>query len=257
MQIADKLWWAYKRYIHQVEHAQKGKGIEEHFARQNLHFDPSKRLVEECAVTFSAGGDLMSKPFLTRESAQHVWDEISNFYFDADIVYANLESLITHANSKYTLPQRKTTPSMNNSPEMLEVFYRGGKGITFFGTANDHCMDMGTEGLVGTLDLLDAHNCVHTGTARTESERDDLLIIEKNGVRIAFLAYTFSLHLMGKTRRLTNHIWRTTSVSIHQMWIFRLSKSRSKGEAEPKSRCCGVWSMSSIQPKRSCEPREA
>jgi poly-gamma-glutamate synthesis protein (capsule biosynthesis protein) len=194
MRIADKLWWAYKRYIHQVEHAQKGKGIEELFARQNLHFGPPKGFVEECAVTFSAGGDLMSKPFLTRESTQHVWDEISNFYFDADIVYANLESPITFSDITYTLPQRKTTPSMNNSPEMLEVFHRGGKGITFFGTANNHCMDMGAEGLVGTLDLLDAHNYAHTGTARTEFERDDLLIIEKHGVRIAFLAYTFSLN---------------------------------------------------------------
>jgi poly-gamma-glutamate synthesis protein (capsule biosynthesis protein) len=233
MRTADKLWWAYKRYIHQVEHAQKGKGIEELFARQNLHFDLPKGFTEECGITFSAGGDLMAKPFLTQETTKHVWDDVADFYFDADIVYANLESPITHSKSTYTLPQRKVTSSMNNLPEMLEVFHRGGKGITLFGTANNHCMDMGAEDLTDTLDLLDAHCCAHTGTASTESERDNLLIIERNGVRVAFLAYTFSLNgknLPSNKPYMTNYIRLNTpnvDLSLIQKQIEEAKLSRN------------------------------
>lgn len=197
MRLSDKVWWAYKRYIRQVERAQRGNGIEEHFASQNLCFCAPDGFEETSSAVLSAGGDLMPKPFLTPEATRHAWDEAAGFYFDADIVYANLESPITFANASYTEPQGNATPRMSNSPEMLKTFYRDGKGITLLGTANNHCMDMGEEGLLGTLDALDALGCAHTGTARTQQERDDVLVLEKNGVRIAFLAYTFSLN--GKT----------------------------------------------------------
>src|SRR5206468_5276620 len=39
---------------------------------------------------------------------------------------------------------------------------------------------------------LDARGCGHVGTSRSEEERDNIPIIIKNGVRIAFLAYTWS-----------------------------------------------------------------
>lgn len=194
MTLEDKLWWGYKCYIRQVERAQKGKGIEEHFEKQNLAFDLPEGFMEEGSVTFSAGGDLLSSPFITPENTKHVWDDIADYYFDADIVYANLESPVTRSAIAHSQASLKATPAMNNSVEMLEVFHRSGKGVNLFSTANNHSMDMGEDGLIATLDILDEMGCAHVGTARTQAERDDVLVIEKNGIRIAFLSYTFSLN---------------------------------------------------------------
>ena len=55
-------------------------------------------------------------------------------------------------------------------------------------------MDRGEGGLLETLDFLDQGGAYHTGTFRSRAERDDILLIEKNGIRFAFLSYTFSLN---------------------------------------------------------------
>ena len=192
MRLTDKLWWGYKRYVRQVECAERGSGIEAHFEGQRLRPQIPDGFRADADMTLTAGGDLMAKPFLTPQTIRRAWDDVAGFYFDADVVLANLESPVTGWDPSYAAPSARSTPAMNNSPAMLEAFYRGGKGITLFTTANNHCLDQGPEGLISTLDALDALGCAHTGTARSERERDDVLIIEKNGVRTAFLAYTFS-----------------------------------------------------------------
>ncbi|MBK0420541.1 CapA family protein [Leucobacter sp. CSA2] len=61
-------------------------------------------------------------------------------------------------------------------------------------TASNHSIDQGTEGLIRTLDELEAQGIRHTGTYRAEGERDVPLIVEANGVKIAIITSTFSLN---------------------------------------------------------------
>jgi len=61
-------------------------------------------------------------------------------------------------------------------------------------TASNHSVDQGTEGLNWTLDYLDELGIPHTGTYRTEGEKDEPLIVEANGVKIAIITATFSLN---------------------------------------------------------------
>lgn len=61
-------------------------------------------------------------------------------------------------------------------------------------TASNHSVDMGTEGLVRTLDTLDAAGLQHTGTYRAEGERDVPLIVEANGAKIAIITSTYGLN---------------------------------------------------------------
>lgn len=87
-----------------------------------------------------------------------------------------------------------TAPELNTTPEMLERFTRGGKGINLFATANNHSVDQGESGLVATLDFLDSKGYTKVGTSRTPEEQMDIPVIEKNGIRIAFLSYTYCLN---------------------------------------------------------------
>ena len=53
---------------------------------------------------------------------------------------------------------------------------------------------MGEEGVFKTIAFLENKKIAFTGTARSANERDNCPIIEKNGIKIAFVAYTFSMN---------------------------------------------------------------
>lgn len=188
-------WWKYKYYIRQIENAEKGKNIERFFKEQDLSFQTSN-FIKESRFVLTAGGDLLSGSEITPQTTEHLWDDIKDFYFDADTVYANLETPFAISQKVGNAPKSgiKGAPSLNGMAEMFERFVNDGNGITFFSTANNHALDAGVDGLIETLNFLDERGYPHVGTARTQEERDTIPIIEKNGVRVAFLAYTFSLN---------------------------------------------------------------
>lgn len=188
-------WWKYKYYLRQIEKAEKGKGIEHFFRQQNLAFRP-ENFQKESEFTLTAGGDLLPGSEITPRTTEHLWDDIREFYFNADTVYANLETPFAISQQVGNAPKSGITdaPTLNGTPEMFRRFVNGGKGITFFSTANNHCLDAGESGLIETLNFLDVQGYPHVGTARTKEERDEIPIIEKNGIKIAFVAYTFSLN---------------------------------------------------------------
>lgn len=63
-------------------------------------------------------------------------------------------------------------------------------GFDRCGTASNHAVDRGVEGLEHTLDAMDAAGLGHAGTARTPEERGPSLFVV-NGVLVAHIAYTF------------------------------------------------------------------
>ena len=66
-------------------------------------------------------------------------------------------------------------------------------GFDIFLTANNHCMDTRTRGLIRTLDVLDSLGIKHLGTYRSQTERDSVYpyIIKHGTIRIALLNYTY------------------------------------------------------------------
>ena len=61
-------------------------------------------------------------------------------------------------------------------------------------TANNHSLDMGWDGIVSTLDRLDAAGLAHVGTYRSAEERATPLVVDIQGIKVAFLNYTASLN---------------------------------------------------------------
>ena len=59
-------------------------------------------------------------------------------------------------------------------------------------TANNHTFDRGIEGINSTLDFFDSTNIVTIGTYRSQQDRETPRIVEKNGIKFGFLAYTLS-----------------------------------------------------------------
>lgn len=52
-------------------------------------------------------------------------------------------------------------------------------------------MDTGYKGLVSTLNYLDDAGISHTGTSRSSEEQNTVLIKDVNGIKIAFLSFTY------------------------------------------------------------------
>lgn len=65
-------------------------------------------------------------------------------------------------------------------------------GFNVLTLANNHMNDRGIEGMVNTRKLFDEMNMFTTGMYLSQEERDNVNVIEKNNVKFAFLAYTYS-----------------------------------------------------------------
>ena len=104
---------------------------------------------------------------------------------DSTIVVANLESVFAGSECKYTA----SLYSFNTPTEALDVLKEC--NISVVTTANNHCLDRGIKGIQKTIQALDQRRILHTGTYIDPNETDRSLIREINGVRYAFMSYTY------------------------------------------------------------------
>lgn len=109
---------------------------------------------------------------------------IASYIQDADIAIGNLETTFAGSSRGYS-----GYPTFN-TPEALGQNLKD-LGIDVLSTANNHCMDKSYSGLESTLDFLDDFGIAHAGTARSKEEQNTVLVKDVNGIKIAFLAFTY------------------------------------------------------------------
>ena len=144
-------------------------------------------------LTLLFAGDIMGHD----AQIESAFDSVANsYYYDgvfhhvkpiiekADIAIANLE--VTLAGPPY-----KGYPQFSSPDELALASKNAGFDVLL--TANNHCLDRGKKGLERTLDVLDTLGIAFTGTFRNATERQDKypLFLEKNGMRLAILNYTY------------------------------------------------------------------
>ena len=90
-------------------------------------------------------------------------------------------------------------PPFTRRGMVFRVNPRGVETLLFAGfdvvtLANNHAYDGGPRCLSFTLDHLRAHGILRAGAGKTYEEAHTEEILERNGVRFAFLGYTFAVH---------------------------------------------------------------
>lgn len=112
---------------------------------------------------------------------QYVKEEVSR----ADVAIANLE--VTLAGRPY-----RGYPQFSAPDEYAQAVKEAGFDVLL--TANNHCLDRRQKGLERTIRVLDSLQIPSVGTYTDKSDRESRypLIIERNGFRIALLAYTYA-----------------------------------------------------------------
>ncbi|WP_223940396.1 CapA family protein [Arthrobacter sp. StoSoilB22] len=80
-------------------------------------------------------------------------------------------------------------PSFNVPPQIITASKDVGyKACT---TASNHTIDRGTEGLLRTLDALDAAGLKHTGSYRTEAASKEILMLQTDAAKVAVIIGTY------------------------------------------------------------------
>lgn len=127
---------------------------------------------------------------------QYVQEEVSR----ADVAIANLE--VTLAGKPY-----RGYPQFSAPDEYAKAIKDAGFDVLL--TANNHCLDRRKRGLERTIHVLDSLQIPYAGAYINKEARDSLypLIIQRNGFRIALLAYTYGTNgIEVQTPNVVNYI---------------------------------------------------
>ena len=112
------------------------------------------------------------------------FEDIKKYTENADITVGNLETTFAPDSVAYS-----GYPTFN-SPKELGVALKN-IGVDVLSTANNHSLDKGYTGLTSTIDRLDEIGLDHMGTYQSAEEQEQILIKDVNGIKIAFLSYTY------------------------------------------------------------------
>lgn len=112
-------------------------------------------------------------------------------------------------------------PSFNVPPQIITAAKN--VGYQACTTASNHTIDRGTDGLLRTLDALDAAGLKHTGSYRTETEAQGILIMDTAAAKIAIVQATYGLNGL-----LPDYPWQVDMLDAATM-IAKAEKARALG----------------------------
>ncbi len=173
----------------QVEPQQKIEDNEEKITEEEkIHVTPIVRQVKLSVV-----GDLMVHSWQYNEAYSketgsydfmHNFADIKKYFNDSDYVIGNLETVFAGEEKGAS-----DYPCFNTPDSFGDALKDA--GFDLLTTANNHCMDQHQQGLFRTIDILNNLGIAHVGTYQSQEERDTILIKEINGIKFAFLSYTY------------------------------------------------------------------
>lgn len=135
-------------------------------------------------------GDIMlggtANPILKEKGYDYPFDGTRELLTSADITVGNLETALTHGgqpfDKKYTFrnPPEKVIPALQNA------------GFDLVSLANNHTVDYGKQGLIDTLNALEAGGIPFVGAGMHQQQARAAQIIEAQGQKIGFLGYSLT-----------------------------------------------------------------
>jgi len=149
---------------------------------------------QPASVHFRAVGDVMSHKLQLTHAKQkdgsYNYDSQFKYVKDAlskaDYTIANLELSIAVDNEYSSYPFFRTPEAILSTLKDC--------GVDMLTLANNHILDGFFEGLVKTLDSADSYGFDHVGADRTAEEAAQYKVVDINGIRFGFLAYTTYLN---------------------------------------------------------------
>lgn len=134
-------------------------------------------------ITVVFAGDIMLDLLPGEDIARGLdpFAEFADLIDKADLAIGNLECVVATKGKRIDKPW-----TFRAHPRVLDIL---GKHFHAVSLANNHTGDFGHEAFLEQLELLKKHKIGHFGGGRNMIEARTPWIVEKKGIRIAFLAY--------------------------------------------------------------------
>lgn len=118
----------------------------------------------------------------------HLYSNLSEEISAADIAVINQETIFGGNDFAYS-----GYPNFNSPTEIGDAVIKAGFDVVL--QATNHAMDMGVKGIKNDLNYWSLHPKIKVlGINETEKDYNKINIIEKNGIKIAMLNYTYGLN---------------------------------------------------------------
>ncbi|MDN5709371.1 MAG: CapA family protein [Planococcus sp. (in: firmicutes)] len=150
-----------------------------------------ERLARNHRVSLSAIGDvLIHEPLYEDAKTGSTYDfdsmfaPIQPFLESSDITVANSESIIGGSEIGVS-----TYPSFNSPFELGDAMKNAGSDVASM--ANNHTLDRGVRAIENAISHWRAIGMVSTGSHLSAQQRADIPVLERNGIALSFLSYTY------------------------------------------------------------------
>ncbi len=144
-------------------------------------------------ISIAAVGDIMAHmPQINSayRKEKNIYDfrdhfsEVKPIFHASDLVIGNLETTLAGKDRGYS-----GYPMFNAPDELADAL--AWAGFDVLSTANNHSLDRGEKGLLRTLEVLVERGITPVGTHSSLEARNSPVIVERNGITIGLLAYTY------------------------------------------------------------------
>ncbi len=176
-------------------------------------------------------GDIMIEPPVLKAAKQRdgsynfdeVFDYARGLLGEADILVGNLDTPLAGPEALYTQHYYAF-----NAPDAYADAVKKA-GFDMVSTANNHTFDRGFEGAERTLRVLDEKGIGHHGSFLPGGTHPEAFYIEKDGVRVAVIAYTYGTNYGGSGQRClaegekegTVNLLRPQAETVYQPGVLR------------------------------------
>lgn len=148
----------------------------------------------------------------------NIFEDTKTYIEEADLAIASLET-------NFIDEQAYSGRGKYNSPlELLDSIKK--LGIDVISTANNHSLDYGINSISSTIDNLQSKGISNVGTYKTQEEKEEILIKEIKGIKIAFLSYTYGSNV--STTELKENEYALNLINKENM-VKDIQKSKEEG----------------------------
>lgn len=158
-------------------------------AQQTRTGQPTPPAARERRVTIASSGDLLLHIKVNASAAQRGWAHVlgglQSVLRDDEIAFANLETPLV---DDVRDPVTGSPPVLGAPPAAARGL--ADAGLDVLGCANNHAHDQDASGMARTVESLRAAGLVAVGADVDPERAFGAEIVERDGVRVAFLSYT-------------------------------------------------------------------
>jgi poly-gamma-glutamate capsule biosynthesis protein CapA/YwtB (metallophosphatase superfamily) len=120
----------------------------------------------------------------TQYNFNPIFENVKGILESPDVLTANQESMLGGVDIGVS-----SYPMFNSPYEVADALVN--TGVDIVSLANNHTLDKGQRGILSATDYLNSIGLPHVGSFLNEEDRQKLRIINKNGIKLAFLSYTY------------------------------------------------------------------